>query len=332
MTTTAPRPGRTGTRDNGNSPTRRGRLRPWLSAGTAAAVVGFLARRRTRPEPTVEADGFRVVVPRRPHGGAWGAVRSSARARAAIGARTLRLDRWWVQPLVTFVVLLLFVAYSSFRAFQAAHYFSEPYISPFYSPCLTTACEGNTFPKLWTGPAWISPAIYILIFPLGFRLTCYYYRKAYYRSFWLSPPACAVAEPHKSYTGETRFPLLFQNIHRYFWYFALIFNVILSYDAVLTFRDEHGDWGHMGLGSLVFVANAVLLWLYSLSCHSCRHIVGGRLNSFSRHPLRYRFWTAVSVLNGRHMLLAWLSLFGVALTDLYVYLLASGVFSDPRFF
>ena len=77
--------------------------------------------------------------------------------------------------------------------------------------------------------------------------------------------------------------------------------MILTYDAVLAFRDRDGDWGHMGLGTLVLVANAVLLWLYSLSCHSCRHIVGGRLNSFSRHPLRYRFWTVVSRLNGRHM-------------------------------
>jgi hypothetical protein len=324
VTTTAPRP--SGTETPG--PRRRTGL---LSAGSAALLVGYLARRRRRraeePPPDV-----RVVVPRRPHGGARGATWRAARARAAISARTLRTDRYWVQPLVTVVVLVLFIAYSTFRAFQAAHYFSEPYISPFFSPCLTTACEGNTFPKLWTGPSWISPAIYILIVPLGFRLTCYYYRKAYYRSFWLSPPACAVAEPHKRYTGETRLPLIGQNVHRYFFYLGLIFNGILTYDAVLAFRDAHGAWGHMGLGTLVFVANAALLWLYSLSCHSCRHIVGGRLNSFSRHPVRYRFWTAVSALNSRHMVFAWISLIGVAFTDVYVYLLAAGVFSDPRFF
>ena len=43
-------------------------------------------------------------------------------------------------------------------------------------------------------------------------------------------------------------------------------------------------------------------------------------------------WGFVSKLNTRHMLLAWLSLFGVALTDLYVWLLSSGAFTDPRFF
>jgi hypothetical protein len=327
VTTTAPRPTGEAHRPRESHPGRR-----LLAVGSLAVLVGALGRRRRNAHPVAESP-VRLVAPRRPRGGAArGAVRSPARRRAAIAARTLRTDRWWVQPLVTVAVLVLFIAYSTFRAFQNAHYFSEPYISPFYSPCLTTACEGNTFPKLWTGPSWISPAIYILVFPLGFRLTCYYYRKAYYRSFWLSPPACAVAEPHKRYTGETRLPLVGQNVHRYFFYFGLVFNVILTYDAVLAFRDGRGAWGHMGLGTLVLLANAVLLWLYTLSCHSCRHIVGGRLNNFSRHPLRYRFWGVVSTLNGRHMQLAWVSLFGVALTDLYVYLLASGVFADPRFF
>jgi hypothetical protein len=252
--------------------------------------------------------------------------------RAAIAARTLRTDRWWVQPLVTVVVLVLFIAYSTFRAFQDAYYSAEPYISPFYSPCISTRCEGDSFPEFFTGPAWISPALYVLVLPLGIRLTCYYYRKAYYRSFWLSPPACAVAEPHRRYTGETRLPLLGQNVHRYFLYAALVFNVILFYEAFRGFRDETGEWGHMGLGTVVLLVNAVLLFLYSVSCHSCRHVVGGRLNSFSRHPLRYRAWTLVSRLNGRHMLFAWASLASVALADLYVLLLATGTISDPRFF
>jgi hypothetical protein len=252
--------------------------------------------------------------------------------RASIAARTLRTDRWWVQPAITVAALVLFIAYSTFRAFQNAYYFSEPYISPFYSPCITTRCEGDSFPEFVTGPSWISPALYILVLPLGIRLTCYYYRKAYYRSFWLSPPACAVAEPHRRYTGETRFPLVGQNVHRYFLYAALVFNVILFYEAIRGFRDETGEWGHMGLGTLILLVNAVLLFLYSVSCHSCRHIVGGRLNNFSRHPLRYRAWTLVSKLNARHMQYAWISLFTVAFADFYVFLLATGTISDLRFF
>ncbi len=252
--------------------------------------------------------------------------------RATIAERTLRTDRWWVQPLLTVVALVLFIAYSTFRAFQNAHYYATPYISPFYSPCITTRCEGDSFPEFFAGPAWISPALYILVLPLGIRLTCYYYRKAYYRSFWLSPPACAVAEPHRRYTGETRLPLLGQNIHRYFLYAALVFNVILFYEAFRGFRDETGEWGHMGLGTLILLVNAVMLFLYSLSCHSCRHIVGGRLNNFSEHPLRYKAWTQISKLNARHMQYAWISLFTVALADFYVFLLATGTITDLRFF
>jgi len=258
--------------------------------------------------------------------------RAGSAGRAEIGARTLRTDRWWLQPLITVTVLVIFIIYSTIRAFENADYFSAPYISPFYSPCIVDSCQGSTFPKLFGGPSFLSPALYILIVPLGFRLTCYYYRKAYYRSFWLSPPACAVAEPHRTYTGETRFPLIFQNVHRYFFYLGLVYNVILTYDAVVAFRNSDDQWFHMGLGTLVLVVNATLLWLYSLSCHSCRHIVGGKLKHFSAHPARYRFWVFVSRLNGRHMQLAWVSLVFVALTDLYVRLLATGTITDLRFF
>src|SRR5689334_1571918 len=241
---------------------------------------------------------------------------TGAPGRAQLPFRHLRTDAWWLQPAITVFVLVAFIIYSTFRAFENAHYFVEPYISPFYSPCITEACHGNSFPKLFEGPSFISPALYILIVPLGFRLTCYYYRKAYYRSFWLSPPACAVAEPHKRYGGERRFPLILQNIHRLFLYFAIIFNVILTYDAVIAFRFTGGIG--MGLGTLVLIINAVLLWLYTLSCHSCRHLVGGRLNHFSKRPIRYKLWTFVSRLNPRHSNFAWASLIWVALADFYI--------------
>ncbi|MCX5267005.1 hypothetical protein [Streptomyces sp. NBC_00199] len=255
--------------------------------------------------------------------------------RAAIAASHLRTDRWWLAPAATAAGLLAFVVYSTWRAFANADYYAAPYVSPFYSPCLAENCDTMRHgPNTELFGAWwgISPAIIILIFPLGFRLTCYYYRKAYYRGFWASPPACAVAEPHRKYTGETRFPLILQNIHRYFFYAAIVVAGILTYDTVLAFRDEHYAWGHMGLGTLVFLLNIGLIWAYTISCHSCRHIVGGKLKHFSRHPVRYRAWQFVGRLNARHMQLAWASLVSVALADFYVYLVASGVFDDPRFF
>ncbi len=259
-------------------------------------------------------------------------------SRAAIKERTLRTDRWWLQPAITFGVLIAFIIYATFRAFEKKYYFSEPLISPFYSPCLSTACLdgsahfGTPIGTITLFGMVISPALFILIFPLGFRLTCYYYRKAYYRSFWMSPPACAVAEPHKKYTGETRAPLILQNGHRWFFYFGLIFNVILTYDAIIAFKNPEGEWGHMSVGTLILLLNATMLWLYSASCHTCRHTIGGRLRNFSKHPLRYKMWTWVSALNERHPVYAWISLIVVALTDFYVRLVASGSITNYYFF
>ncbi len=255
--------------------------------------------------------------------------------RARIDRKTLRQDRWWVSPLVTFLVFTAFVVYSTWRAFAGSDYYASPYLSPFYSPCLSTACvdQASDFGQpISFLPAWFSPALLILVFPLGFRLTCYYYRKAYYRSFWLSPPACAVAEPHQKYSGETRFPLILQNVHRWFFYASFLVALVLTYDVVIAFRDENHEWGHAGLGTLILLVNVVLIWLYTLSCHSCRHITGGRLRHFSKHPVRYRIWTFVSRLNGRHAMFAWASLVSVALADFYIYLLATHVISDLRFF
>ena len=258
--------------------------------------------------------------------------------RALIQERTLRTDKWWIQPLLIVGALVSFIIYATFRAFEAKYYFVEPLISPFYSPCLSTACVegssllGTPIGKIVIFGIVISPALFILVFPLGFRMTCYYYRKSYYRSFWASPSACAVAEPHKSYTGETRQPLILQNSHRYFFYAGLVFNVLLTVDAILAFRNHEGEWGHMSVGTLVLLANATFLWLYSASCHTCRHTIGGRLRHFSKHPIRYKAWSIVSRLNHYHPNFAWVSLIGVAFADFYVRQVASGAITDWYFF
>jgi hypothetical protein len=250
--------------------------------------------------------------------------------------RTLRTDRWWKSPAITVGVLTSFVVYSTWAAFQNANYYvgaaaHRNLISPFYSPCLAGSCVPGSHPSFTWGWWEISPAILILIVPLGFRFTCYYYRRAYYRGFWQSPPACGVADAHGSYAGESRLPLILQNVHRYFFYLGLILNVILTIDAVVAFR-EPGEGIGVSVGALVLTVNAALLWSYSLSCHACRHLCGGNVNRFSKHPLRARVWKLLTPLNARHMQIAWASLIFVALTDLYVRLVASGVFSDPKLF
>ena len=274
--------------------------------------------------------------------------------------RTHRTDAWWLGPGITFLVFTGFLVYGTWAAFQNEHYWVGGedahafggYLSPVYSPPLFLDAEqaastpgGAPLAHAWFGawPQWLkaiwppflpySPGFLILIFPGAFRFTCYYYRKAYYRSFGLSPPACAVSGPGKRwrrwlYGGETRL-FLFQNLHRYTLYFALAFIFILSYDAFLSyFRD--GVFG-VGVGSVVLSINVVLLACYTFGCHSWRHLIGGRLDCFTCDGAvrgRHGLWQRVSWLNERHQLFAWLSLFWVAGSDVYVRLVSSGLLHD----
>lgn len=235
---------------------------------------------------------------------------------------TMRRDAWWLELIPVVIVLGAFGIYATARAFEGAYYEWGPYLSPFYSPLI------DPHHRWWP----FSPAILILGAPLGFRATCYYYRKAYYRAFFLDPPACAVGEsrPHR-YSGETRFPFILQNLHRYFLYLALVFLIILWYDAVRAFWFD-GRFG-IGVGSLVLLANIVLLSLYTFSCHSLRHIVGGKVDCFSCVTFggpRHAAWFGTSFLNEHHMLFAWLSLCSVGLADLYIRLVATGTILDLR--
>jgi hypothetical protein len=237
---------------------------------------------------------------------------------------TLRKDAWWVGPAVTFVVLSSFIAYATFRAFENDFFAYGPYLSPFYSPYI----ESKGF-----GIAFLSPAMLILPGPASFRFTCYYYRKAYYRAFAMDPPACAVGERNAhSYNGEKKL-LLFQNLHRFAMYLAVLFLVFLWHDFITSLSFD-GHFG-LGLGSLVLLTNCLLLSGYTFGCHSFRHLIGGSVDSFSEAPLgklRHSLWNLVTKLNENHMAFAWSSLFGVALTDLYIRTVASGALHDIRFF
>jgi hypothetical protein len=258
----------------------------------------------------------------------------TTRPRAAIAEKTLRPDRWWLAPAAVAIGLATWVTYATVRVFLQRDYWVDEhhYLTPFYSPCVSTGClpESAHFGRFLPDHPLIPYAALSLPLLLLFRLTCYYYRKAYYRSFWLSPPACAVPDGHQRYTGETRFPLIFQNVHRYTFYAAFVITLINTYDALLALGGEEG-FG-VGLGNVILFGNLVALWLYTLSCHSCRHVTGGRLKHFSRHPLRYRWWTFVSKINTRHMQFAWISLATLAITDAYIMSLSAGWLTDLRFF
>lgn len=251
-----------------------------------------------------------------------------ATGRASIGKRTLRVDKWWVEPHATWILLTAWVAYATVRVFTQQHYYAAEYhyLSPFTSPCVSANCEpGSQLFGQWFNfnfPAFVPLAVITLVFLLGFRMTCYYYRKAYYRAFWRSPSACAVPEPHAKYTGETRWPLIIQNAHRYFFYMAVIISLVNTYDVF------HSLSYGFGFGTLVFAFNVTMLWAYTLGCHACRHAIGGQLRHFSKHPIRYKLWRAVSKLTDKHMQFAWTTLATLMFTDWYVWMLSAGVFSD----
>jgi hypothetical protein len=250
----------------------------------------------------------------------------------------MRKDGWWIAPALTFIGLGAFVVYSTWAAFQGAHYRFGPYLSPFYSPELFGGIHAWFGPIPSWIPKWIpiTPALLILWIPGGFRFTCYYYRGAYYKAMWADPIACAVGEPRNEYRGEKKFPLILQNIHRYFLYLALLFLIVLAYDAIEGFLFVDPATGSrkfgMGVGSIILTANCICLSLYTFSCHSLRHLIGGNKNELSKNKTQLACYNGVSGLNKRHMLFAWISLFVVGFSDIYVRLCSMGIWTDFRFF
>lgn len=268
---------------------------------------------------------------------------------------TTRRDNWWLEPLLNFVGFTAFVIYSMWVTFTPILEVSADkikvlsykwplipvpegtmpgaveghgvYLSPFYSPEFDVA-------------GWFFPAILVLWMPLGFRATCYYYRKMYYRTYFMDPPGCAVGD-HKGhkYGGEKVFPWVLQNAHRWFLYLAIFVVAVLWYDAFISmwitpeaatavnaaYPDAKVVSGfHFGLGTAVLLINAFLLSGYTFGCHAARHLAGGNVDCWSATPLgqtRFKIWSFITKLNEHHMGWAWISMIMVGLADLYVRLL-----------
>jgi hypothetical protein len=253
-------------------------------------------------------------------------AKPSGTAPAGFG-ETSRLDSWWAAPLSVGFWLAFLVVYSFFSALLWQQLFGtdyevDGYTSPFFAPFFRDAPL----------PSWLSPAILTLWIPIGFRITCYYFRRAYYRAYLVDPPACAVGEPtiHRRYRMEAALPFILQNLHRFFLYLAVVLLVIHWFEVVQTFSVDGRL--RLGLGSLILLTDVLLLTGYVSSCHSLRHFVGGRLDCFSctrRDRTRYAVWRRLSGLNERHMVWAWASLISVVIADFYIRMLAAGVVADP---
>lgn len=242
---------------------------------------------------------------------------SSSRPRQVVRNPYSSLPNW-LYPAFVAAVLTFFALYTAWIVlFQPSGVFG-PYLSPFESPLIKLGA--------------IPPGIFVVWAPLVFRGTCYYYRKAYFRSFFWHPRSCAVPEPRRGgYRGETVFPWVLNNLHRFAFYVIVVQVGFLIYDAVVAFNFD-GRFG-IGLGSALMLVNVVLLSGYTFGCHALRHLAGGELDCFScsrQARVRYQLWKGISVLNIRHDRWAWVSLFSVLFTDVYIRLLIAGVLHDPR--
>ena len=273
--------------------------------------------------------------------------------------RTDRTDDWWKGPTAMAAYLGLMIVYATWRGFMESDilFFSElgasscenwdtaksfkdvsrcqtmsieqeskwgtsHVLSPLYSPLIFP--QSSWIPKdLW----WLSPAMFILVFPAGFRGTCYYYRKAYYRAFFQQPTGCAVSKPWNEYSGEKGI-FVVQNLHRIFMYIALIYLPILTYDLWLSVNfhdapDGSADSFGISVGSLILLLNVVLLTGYTLGCHAFRHVVGGGANIWSgtiTNKAKYLMWRISTKLNERHKDWALISLFWVMFADFYIWI------------
>ena len=269
--------------------------------------------------------------------------RNFDKERVILSAITARWDTfierlpWWAGSVTTVAILGAFTVYTLYIVFVPSD------LAPAVLPVDVAEYEGYLLSPLYSPPIpspwdWLSPAIFVLWAPLGFRLTCYYYRKAYYRAFLWDPPNCSgKAQQHEprspeNYDGERNF-WIFNNIHRYFLYASIIVVAFLWYEAIKAFFP---DGFAIGVGSLLFLVNVILLSGYTFGCHSMRHLAGGRVDCYScvrAGNVRRKSFDWITVLNKHHMFWAWVSLFSVWAADVYVRLLISGVIpEDPRIF
>lgn len=261
-----------------------------------------------------------------------------APAPRRLGA-TMRRDRWWIQPLAIFTALTLLGVYAIVVAAMNKDFLylkhGAKLLSPLYSPDLSAlfGWHNGKFPY----------AFLVLWSPLGMRATCYYYRKSYYRSFFLSPPSCAVqgrpqrkrSDQPSSYTGETKLPLVLNNLHRFLFYIVLIVVGFLTYDVVRAFIYKTPSGTHFGVsvGAFVMLANLIAIYGFTFGCNSWRHLIGGGMNCWScslSARARHGAWKRFSLLNYGHAKWAWVSLFSVMFTDFYIRLVAGGIFTDPH--
>jgi hypothetical protein len=205
-------------------------------------------------------------------------------------------------------IAILAVGFWALMAFPVAQF--AGYIDPFYSP-----------------------TVLIVPLPGAFRLTCYAYRKDYHRHLFKHPLGCANPDRGDSakrrYTGERSAVFQLENLHRYFLYAGIAILPFFYYDFFHSL--VYSGPFILRIGSLVLLANALLLTAWTLSCHAFRHVIGGNVDCYScvaAGGVRKQVYDRQSWLNAHHEALAWVSLLAIIFTDLYIRAIAAGIPMD----
>lgn len=246
--------------------------------------------------------------------------------------KTDRIDNWWLQPFLMGLGLTIGMAWAFLRVLYFdgdISYDDHRVTSPIFSPDVVHIFNFQPAP-------WVNSAMLILWIPFGFRGTCYYMRRVYFRTFFASPAGCVVSEPainkKLGYAGEKRL-FIFNNLHRYMLLLAMMILLVKWYDVFHSMQYSTGGVG-LSLGTILLAIESYLLTMYVTSCHSFRHFVGGILDRWDKGSsvLRGKLFNRVTGYNRSHGFWFWLSLAFVYVGDLWVMLVSSGKISDIVFF
>lgn len=240
---------------------------------------------------------------------------------------------WWFKPLLQGLVIIIFVAYTTATLFFSS-VFGDGKFGNYRSPIFDIDVPQSVLNALhWpANNPFLPTALLVLWVPIGYRATCYYMRRIYYRSFFGNPPACAtngVDFRRGKYTGERFLPFILNNYHRYFLYAAIVVALIHWIELPNAFNmgtSSHYQFG-IGVGTIIIALDTLLLTFYVLSCHAFRHLFGGGSNCYSCSSLKtaeHKTWKVISVLNEYHGTFFWLSLISVMVADFYIRLLVPG--------
>ena len=184
---------------------------------------------------------------------------------------TLRRDAWWTELLPVIIVLGGFGLYATLRAFEGAFYSLGTLSFAFlFSADRSAASLVAAFSRAAGArrPARVSRHLLLLPQSLLPRI---FSRSAGLRRGRASQAQISRRDQH--FLSSSRMSTAtFYTWPLFFWAFC-------GTTPIKGFFFD-GQFG-IGVGSLILLFNVILLSFYTLSCHSLRHLAGGKMDCFS---------------------------------------------------